>query len=83
MDLKFICTILAGITVLYAGILSLADDSTVGAGMVVLGGMVAAAPIWRTLRKPKAGSTRRTAAKSKRKTHLKVVDDRDKPPTYH
>jgi hypothetical protein len=82
MDLKFICTILAGVTVLYAGILSLADYPYVGACMVLVGGMVAAAPIWRTVRKPKA-NPRRLAAKRKRKSHLRVVDDLDKPPTYH
>ena len=82
MDMKSICTILAGATILYAGILSLADDVYVGAGMVTVGGMVVAMPTWRAMRKPTAAPGK-SPAKGKRKTHLKVVNDRNDHPTYH
>lgn len=82
MDMKSIGTILAGATILYAGILTLADDLYVGVGMVMAGGVIAALPIWRAMWKP-AASPGKFPTKGKRKTHLKVVDEHDKHPTYH
>jgi len=82
MDAKAIGTILASATILYAGFLSLKDDVYVGAGMLTVGVVVATVPVWKAMRKPSARDGK-SSLKGKRKTHLKVVKDRNEGPTYH
>ena len=85
MDLKSISIILVGVTVIYAGILSLADDFYVGIGMVIIGGIFSAIPIWKAVSRQKVQSgPKKPPAGRKRKVHLKVVDrENEERPTIH
>jgi hypothetical protein len=88
MEKKLIFSVLGGATLVYGGILTLADDLEAGVTMVVVGGLLAAIPLWRVFRhfwnpsgarieSPKTG-------KRKKKDHLKiVVRDEEERPTYH
>ena len=85
MDVKSICLIFVGVTVIYAGILSLADDLSVGVGMVIIGGIFSALPIWNALGRGKASAgPKKPPARGKRKVHLKVLKGEDEEhPTIH
>jgi len=83
--MKSISLILLGATIVYAGVLSLADDFMIGVGMAVLGGIPAAVPAWRAFHrgKPPEDPTRFSTG-GKRKTRLTIVEDnKDRRPTYH
>lgn len=83
--MKSISLILLGATIVYAGVLSLADDFMIGVGMVILGGILAAVPAWKAFRSWKQPEDpKRFSTRGKRKTRLTIVEDnKDKRPTYH
>jgi hypothetical protein len=85
MDLKSISIIFLGVTVSYAGILSLAEDLYVGIGMVILGAVFSAVPIWKaTSRRKVQPGPKKPPAKGKRRVHLKVLDgENEERPTIH
>jgi hypothetical protein len=85
MDLKSISIILVGVTVIYAGILSLADDLYAGIVMVIIGGISSAIPIWKVLSRQKVQSgPKKPPAGRKTKVHLKVLDgENEERPTIH
>jgi hypothetical protein len=88
MEIKSIVVVLAGITILYAGVLTLADDLETGVGMIVLGGMLAAMLLWKPFRRwYSRADTRGGSPKSgegKKRVHLKAVDgNHEDRPTYH
>jgi len=91
MNKKQICITLMGVTFLYAGLLSLADDLYVGIGMMIGGIILTVKPLWKTFlhsRKLSSGSPRSAARtrKVKRKVHLSVVNgegEEEDRPTYH
>jgi hypothetical protein len=85
MDLKSISIVLVGVTVIYAGILSLADDLYAGIVMVIIGGISSAIPIWKAVSRQKVQSgPEKPPAKRKRKAHLKVLDgENEERPTIH
>lgn len=78
-----------GVTFLYAGVLSLADDLYVGIGMMIGGIILTVIPLWKAFshfRNLSSGSTRYAAKtrKVKRKGHLRVVNGKKEDrPTYH
>jgi hypothetical protein len=88
MDMKFISGIVVAATLLYAGILTLQDNLYIGIGMMLIGSICSVLPIGRALgrfRRPldQTGFPPRSK-KTKRKTHLKVVDGKkEERPTYH
>ena len=88
MEIELIFSILGGVTLLYGGILTLTDDLVAGVTMVVVGGLVAAIPLWRVFRHFWNPSGTRTDSpktrKRKKKGHLKVVNrEEEERPTYH
>ena len=88
--MRGILLIFAGAVLFYAGILTTADSLQVGAGMMIIGGLLIAAPAWQALRrfwspaKPWPGSAGKSG-KRKKKPHLKVVNGNEENdhPTYH
>jgi hypothetical protein len=84
-----ILSILAGVTILYGGILTLTDDMEAGVTMVVVGGLLAAIPLWSAFgcfRNPPATRTEPPESrKRKRKDHPRVVrrEEEEERPTYH
>jgi len=89
MNMKQICITLMGVTFLYAGVLSLADDLYVGIGMMMVGIIVIVIPLGKAFvrfRNLSSGSTSYAAKtrKVKRKGHLRVVNgEKEDRPTYH
>jgi membrane protein implicated in regulation of membrane protease activity len=85
MDLRSISLILLGTTIVYAGVLSLADDFMIGVGMVILGGFLTSVLAWRAFRRLKPPEDpKRFSTRGKRKTRLTIVEDnKDRRPTYH
>jgi hypothetical protein len=89
MSKKQISIILVGATLIYAGVLSLADDLYVGVGMMIAGIILTVMPLWKTVvhfQNSSSGSTAYVAKtrKDKRKVHLRVVDGgKEDRPTYH
>jgi hypothetical protein len=89
MNKKQICITLMGVTFLYAGVLSLADDLYVGIGMMMSGIILTVLPLWKAFvhfRDLSSGSTRYAAKarKVRRKAHLRVVNgEKEDRPTYH
>lgn len=78
-----------GVTFLYAGVLSLADDLYVGIGMMIGGIILTVIPLrkalshFRNLSSSSTGYAAKTR-KVKRKGHLRVVNgDKEDRPTYH
>jgi hypothetical protein len=87
MVIRSISIFFLGVTLLYAGVLSLADDLYVGIGMMFGGSILVVLPLWRVLaysRSLSSGPTGRSVKTKEEKTHLKIVkpDDEDRP-TYH
>jgi hypothetical protein len=89
MNMKQLAMVFAGITLLYAGVLSLADDLAVGVAMTIGGSVLAVIPIWKAFahsRNLSGGSTGHAVKTGKKKTkrHLKVVKrEEEERPTYH
>jgi hypothetical protein len=89
MDPRSVSIIFLGVTLLYAGVLSLADDLYVGAGMMIAGGVLVVMPLWREFihsRNSSGGSTGPSVktGRRKKKRHLKVVErEEEERPTYH
>jgi len=81
--------VLVGAVLLYAGVLSLADDLYVGVGMMISGSVLIVLPLWKAfVHSPNSssGSVRHvvTTGKQKKKRHLKVVKRQEEErPTYH
>jgi hypothetical protein len=77
MNRKQISIILMGVTVFYAGVLSLADDLYVGVGMMIGGSILTLIPLWKVFGHSWSLSSRSTGhsvkTRKKKKTHLKVV----------
>lgn len=85
MDMKSAGLVFAGVTVAYAGVLSLGEDLSVGVGMVIIGGALLVLPLWRALSLRKTTSGRGTSpVRGKRKAHLRVVNnEHEERPTIH
>jgi hypothetical protein len=89
MNIRSISTIIVGVIILYAGVLSLADDLYVGVGMMIGGCVLALIPIWKTFlrsRNLSGGATKYAVktGKRKKKRHLEVVKRQEEErPTYH
>jgi hypothetical protein len=89
MNIRSISTIIVGVIILYAGVLSLADDLYVGVSMMIGGSVLAVIPLWNMFvhwRNLTGGATRYAVktGKRKKKSHLKVVKrEEDERPTYH
>ena len=89
MNKKQIAAIFIGVTLLYAGVLTLAEDLYAGIGMMVGGSTLVLLPLWkafghfRSLSSGSAEHSRKTVRR-KKKTHLKLVQsDEQERPTYH
>jgi hypothetical protein len=87
MVIRSISIFFLGVTLIYAGVLSLADELYVGIGMMIGGGILIVLPLWKALghsRSPSSSSNGRSVKARKKKTHLKIVkpDEEDRP-TYH
>jgi hypothetical protein len=89
MNIKSISIIFVGVILIYAGVLSLAEDLYVGVGMMIGGGVLALTPIWRIFlrsRNLSGGATRYAVntGKQKKTRHLKIVKrEEEERPTYH
>jgi membrane protein implicated in regulation of membrane protease activity len=89
MEVKLVLSILLGVTVFYAGILTLADDTEAGIAMMAAGTLVTAMPLWKAFRRfkkpPGTGTDSLQSGKRKRAVHLRVVrpEEEDERPTYH
>jgi hypothetical protein len=87
MDIKQIAMVFVGVTLLYAGVLSLAEDLYVGGGMIIGGGALTVIPLRKAFvrfRSQSGGGGPLKTRKGKRKEHLRVVkrEEEDRP-TYH
>jgi hypothetical protein len=89
MNKKQISMVIVGAILLYGGVLSLADEWYVGAGMMMGGSILAIIPLWKAFvhfRNSAATPTMSAAGtrKHRRKHHLTVVrrDEEDRT-TYH
>ena len=89
MNIKSISIIFTGVIILYAGVLSLADDLYVGVGMMISGSVLAIIPLWNAFvhwRNLSGGTTKYAVNTGKRKKtrHLKIVKrEEEERPTYH
>jgi hypothetical protein len=89
MDVKLISIFLAGVTIIYAGLLTASESPSIGTGMMILGGILAGMPIWKLVSRFRSSSSGGFRGPAKGKTrqgkpHLKVVTREKKDPiTYH
>jgi hypothetical protein len=89
MNIRSISTIIVGVIILYAGVLSLADDLYVGVGMMIGGSVLAVIPLWNAFvhwRHRCGGATENivNTGKREKKRRLKVVKrEEEERPTYH
>ncbi len=89
MNKKQISMVFTGIILLYAGVLSLADDLYVGVGMMIGGSVLTVILLWAAFfrsRNPSGRPTRYAAktGKRKKKRRLEVVKrEEEERPTYH
>ena len=81
--------VFVGVTLLYAGVLSLADHLYVGVGMMIGGSALIVITLWKAFFRSRnlSGGGTRYAAKTgqrKKKRHLEVVKrEEEQHPAYH
>ena len=89
MDIILISECVIGATLFYAGLLSFADAPYAGSFMAVIGAILMAYPVWKTVlrfRGQAKGPLEFGArgGKGRKKTHLKVVkSNKEERRTYH
>jgi hypothetical protein len=89
MDIGLISECVVGATLIYAGVLSLPGAPYAGSTMVVIGAVLIAYPVWKTVLRFRGTSKGplefgARGGKGRKKTHLKVVkSNKEERKTYH